>query len=570
MKKYVLLGCLFTIYASVVLAATPAEIEQANREADRILREQQIRQQQDIQDEIKRRPKSQIETETVIPSSSKSDQEDTTCRDVKQIAIEGASLISPKDQEKLTAPYINTCMKLRDIELLLGQVTAYYVNKGYIGARVYIQPQQLNQGLLKLLAVEGQVEKLMLEDSGKKSINLTTAFPGIEGKVLNLRDIEQGLDQTNRLLSNSAKMQIKPGEKAGGTVVVITNEPARRIRGGLSYDNTGSSSTGESQGSLNVSLDNPLGLNDSLNLSHRRTTAYDSSTQHARADSLMYSIPYGPFTLSLNSSWSEFASEFSSAAGNNFVSSGNSKNASLGLDYVAYRDVRDRVNINGTLTRKKNENYLNDIFLSTSSRTLSIFELMANWSHIIEGGSISANLSHTWGLDTFGALKDASNLPNSAPRAQYEKWNMGAMFSKSIPVGSKSLAFSSQLSAQYGVDVLYGTEQFFIGSPFNVRGYRNTSLSGDRGYYVRNELGLPLFTQIGQQAIMVKPYIGYDFGVIKDRIDALGGRLTGFTTGVMLSNKYFNIDAFASTPLSMPDRLEDEETQAFVRVSVNF
>lgn len=570
MKKYVFLGCLLSVYASILLAATPAELEQANREAERILREQQIRQQQDIQDEIKRRPKSQIETETVIPSSSKGDQEDTTCREVKQIVIEGSTLISAKDQEKLVAPYVNTCMKLRDIELLLGQVTAYYVNKGYIGARVYIQPQQLNQGLLKLLAVEGQVEKLMLEDGGKKSINLDTAFPRLEGKVLNLRDIEQGLDQVNRLLSNSAKMQIKPGEQAGGTVVVITNDPSRRVRGGLSFDNTGSSSTGESQGSLNFSLDNPLSLNDTLNLSHRRTTAYDSSTQHARADSLMYSIPYGPFTVTLNSSWSEYASEFTSGAGNTFVSSGKSKNTSLGLDYVAYRDVRDRININGTLTRKNNENYLNDVFLSTSSRTLSLFELMANWSHIIEGGSVSANLSHTWGLDIMGALKDANNLPNSAPRAQYEKWNIGGMFSKSFPIGSQSLAFSSQFSAQYGVDVLYGTEQFFIGSPFNVRGFRNTSLSGDRGYYLRNDLGLPLFAQIGQQTLMFKPYIGYDFGDIKNRLDAQGGRLSGFTTGLMISNKYFNFDAFASRPVSLPDRLENEGTQAFVRVSVNF
>lgn len=571
MRKIFVIGVVLGLKTSILTAApTAADINQAAREADRIQREQQIRQQQEVQEELLKRPKTVIEFDSPSSVGPKADGGDTACRDVKQIVIDGASLLPDEERESITGPFLNTCMSLFDIERLLTQVTSFYINKGYVGARVYIQPQELNQGVLKLTAIEGIVEKIQLNDGGQNSVNLTTAFPDVEGNVLNLRDIEQGLDQVNRLLSNNAKMELAPGEEAGGTIVSINNNPARRVRGGLSFDNTGSSSTGENQVGLSVSVDNLLNLNDLLSLSHRRTIASDSSTQHARSETLFYAIPYGPLTFSLLNSRSEYASAFTSAANNVLVSSGDSVSTTVAVDYVAYRDVRNRVNFNSSLTRKTNENFLNDVFLGVSSRTLSIFDLVGNWSVLIDGGSVSLNLGHSMGLDIMGALKDQDGIPDSAPKAQYKKWTTGASLSKFFKIGAQDYAFTSLLSAQYASDALYGTEQFLIGSPFNVRGFRNSSISGDRGYYTRNELGMPLYRQFGDTTVLLRPYVGYDFGDIKDRFVSQGGHLSGATIGVAVSNKNFSMDAFASKPLSMPDRLDDEGTQGFVRLSLNF
>ena len=76
--------------------------------------------------------------------------------------------------------------------------------------------------------VEGRLESIEL-DSSAAGVNLTTAFPFLKGKLLQLRDLEQGLDQINRLPSNRATMQLVPADEVGGTKVMIFNERGRPI-----------------------------------------------------------------------------------------------------------------------------------------------------------------------------------------------------------------------------------------------------------------------------------------------------------------------------------------------------
>lgn len=57
--------------------------------------------------------------------------------------------------------------------------------------------QDLSHGELTLEILEGRLEKIELD--GQTPAMLRTVFPGAEGHILNLRDIEQGMEQINRL-----------------------------------------------------------------------------------------------------------------------------------------------------------------------------------------------------------------------------------------------------------------------------------------------------------------------------------------------------------------------------------
>lgn len=91
-----------------------------------------------------------------------------------------------------------------------------------------------------------------------------TIFPGVQGSVLQLRDIEQGLEQLNRLPSNNAAMRIEPGAKAGASRVLISNVQKRTWRLSAGVDNLGQESTGLAQYTLGFEKDNFLGCNDQL------------------------------------------------------------------------------------------------------------------------------------------------------------------------------------------------------------------------------------------------------------------------------------------------------------------
>ncbi|MFX6461494.1 ShlB/FhaC/HecB family hemolysin secretion/activation protein, partial [Acinetobacter baumannii] len=106
----------------------------------------------------------------------------------------------------------------------------------------------------------------------------------------NLRDIEQGLDQINRLRSNSATMDIEPGGVAGASTIVVRNRPRKRWSVNVAVDNTGSQSTGRELASAALAIDSPLGLNDFLNLSGRINTDADHDDRLSQSVSMLYSI----------------------------------------------------------------------------------------------------------------------------------------------------------------------------------------------------------------------------------------------------------------------------------------
>lgn len=93
-------------------------------------------------------------------------------------------------------------------------------------SRAYLPQQDMSKGHLQVLVVEGKLEGLKGADNSKLTDReLAMAFPGKSGEILNLREIEQAVDQLNRLPSNQAQMELTPGEAVGGSSVLVKNTP---------------------------------------------------------------------------------------------------------------------------------------------------------------------------------------------------------------------------------------------------------------------------------------------------------------------------------------------------------
>jgi hemolysin activation/secretion protein len=545
---------------------TPADVDQAGREVQRIQQELRERQERDRQEQQSKQPRTVIE----VPPEEKSPPGDAgPCRDIKEIAVDGASLMSLETRDAITAPFIGKCLGVTDIENLLGAITAHYIGRGYIGVRAYIQTQDLEKGTLRVLVVEGEVEGLQIEDGGRKSVSPFNAFPGVVGEPLNLRDFEQGLDQVNRLSSNNATLELQPGEKAGGTVVVIKNAPKRIFHGGTTFDNYGGESSGREQVGLLMSIDNPIGLNDSFSVAHRRTTGKGFDDKHSRSTSLIYSIPFGYFTLTGSQIFSDYATPVRLPT-TDLTAAGDTDTSSLQLDYVVHRDQVSRISLASTLSIKDSENTLAGIPLAASTRKLSSIDLFGSWNTQFGGGAFTSRLGATQGLKVFGAYDDPSGLPDDAPTAQYLKYEAALSWSRPFLLSGQTLVFGSSLNSQWSDDVLYGIEQFSIGSIFSVRGYRRNSLTGDRGVFVRNDLSVPRTVQWGTVALNLRPYLGLDAGRIAARNRQVGGNLTGAAAGVVLAAKGATLDMQCASSLSRPSSLDSEGALFFANLSYNF
>ncbi len=567
--KEILVFCLALFFSSSqLLAADSGDINDAARQLQRIQQEQQLRQQLQYEEDLKSsKPPAHFDVpiEEIKPSIPGG-----TCIDIDEIQLLGVKRLTLKDFKSVIESYQLRCLNVSDIERLMAEVTAIYIQKGYITSRVYLAEQDLKGGILILQVVEGELEKIEVKDNDADSISLFNVFPGKVGEPLNLRDIEQAVDQINRLQSNNVTMSIAPGTSAGQSILTLENQIRKPWKINLSYDNYGSESTGEEQGSLNFSLDNPLGFNDFLSLTHNRTTPYDGDRKGSQSSSLTYVVPFGYNTLSLNGSRSKYSSPLNLASGATLISSGTSDNLSLRFDRSIFRDKKSKWNVSSTLTNKETKNYIAGQFLSVSSRELSILDVDSSYTRFLSHGIGTLTLGYAKGVDWFGALDDPSGLPNFAPQAQFGKWKYGASYSSNFQLKSQPIFISSRLTGQYTHDVLYGSEALLIGGPYTVRGFSSNSLSGESGYYLRNEITLPVkISPIAGFASSLRVYMGLDHGrVINNSINVPEGSLTGAAIGVTLSIASLNIDVYTSRALNNPSYMPDESYISYFRLAM--
>ena len=214
-------------------------------------------------------------------------------------------------KESLARPYQGRCLTLEHINRLVHETTNAYLQRGYVTSQAWLQEQDISRGVLTVSVSEGRIESIT--QNGEQTPALKMAFPGLVGDVLNLRDIEQGMEQLNRLPSQQVTIDIQPGEQPGFSKVVLLRG-ATRVPVSFSFgaDNSGQKSTGTGQMNAAFSLDNPLRLADQWSLSAARNNDF---SPHHRSRSLNGSVtlPYGYWLFSYQYAWNDFSSRCRSA-----------------------------------------------------------------------------------------------------------------------------------------------------------------------------------------------------------------------------------------------------------------
>lgn len=172
---------------------------------------------------------------------------------------------------------------------------------GWTTARVLAPAQDLKSGHLTLAVIPGKIRHVTLTDNSRRGLWLYSAFPAHDGNLLDLRDIEQGLENLQRLPTVQVEMDIVPAEQPGESDIVITRQQSKFWRLGLSLDDSGSSSTGRYQGGLTLSLDNPLALSDLFwfSMNHDLQTGPEKGNQNLSAH---WSVPVGWWAFSVTGS----------------------------------------------------------------------------------------------------------------------------------------------------------------------------------------------------------------------------------------------------------------------------
>lgn len=534
--------------------------ERAQRQAERIQREaSQHLEEQWRREELERErpplPSPDLSAPPVPPVPHNAPAGEGGCVTIHSFVLTGVGVMSIRTLEAAAAAFEGRCLALPDLNQVLETLTFLYVEAGYITARVYLPAQDLSDGVLELAVVED----IVLEEEPEQQRRLGTAFPGLRGRPLNLRDIEQGLDQLNRLRSVDARLELQAGERPGGTIVQVVTEQGPPVHLSVSADNLGESFTGDYQSRLSMEIDNPLRANDQWTLSYQRSMEdhpWNFSHQRPSADALSaaISLPYGFWSMSLGTTWSRYKAAIKGQLNNAIETSGSSQGVRAQLHRVMHRDQVSKTTLSGTLNWKTSRSYVLDQLIKTSSRTLTIAEVDFTHSRRIGSGWVVMALGHQVGLNWLGALDD-SVAASGSPKGQFSKWTLRLGGTAPLQFGGVEFSYDGSITGQWSQDLLFGSEQMYIGGVSTVRGVREAQLVGNSALLLRNNWSLPAIA-IGHPAVTVAPYVGLDCGVVfpQQELGIEGGSLCGAALGLRAHLRRLSLDMhYADTLSSAPD-----------------
>lgn len=442
--------------------------------------------------------------------------------------------------KKIAGEMTGKCIGVNGVKIISSAIQNRIIESGYITTRVVIPQQNIKSGIVVLRIVPGITGKMIIQQQGKGHSYLTSSFPVKQGKLLDLRDLEQGIENTQRVPGVSTKVQLYPGDAPGETDIFITRQQHAFWRVGAWFDDSGSQSTGRYQGGVLLYLDNLASLNDLFYLS--AGSDLDGSRSHnSRNMSTYYSFPWQYWTFDLYAGQNRYLQTIYTDD-MNLDYRGKSRRLSLQVSRVVHRSNKQRTTVSLQLIKRDSSYHLNDVEMVLQKRNLKNWMAELNYQYYFTHSLIDSTLSYQQQINRFkeGEYGGVSPLGRV----------FGLEISTSTPFNllGKRMTHSATFRQQYTPDRLISQDQFSIGNRWTVRGFDGeVNLMSDNGFYLRNEISFdPL---LNNQRI----YLAIDHGRIRHGQQNENSKvLTGMVTGIRGTFNRIGYHLFAGVPLQKP------------------
>jgi hemolysin activation/secretion protein len=488
----------------------------------------------DAPDAVSARPKS-------TPSAN--------CRLIQKIRLEGHPDSAGAEPQDVIARYVGQCLIADEVNALLGELNRWYQKRGLTTTRAYAAEQDLSKGELVLRIIAGRIEGYRYIDK-LADARLAEAFPGKPGEVLNVRDLEQGLENFNRIPSQEAKFQLYPGKEPGTSDVVVELVEKKTWRVTEMVDNSGNKTMGNWRSNTELAIDNPLMRNDQLALGYNRNL--DSGTLDAKFEgfTMNYLISSGYHLF--GAAASTFHTSFTLPGVNqSYLLQTHSSKGGLSYEYLFARDQESKHTFISGLDFTTQRSYASDIQIESQYRRLSVFYVGVKAKHYFGNRVFDWQLRYDQGTDWFNAM-------HTIPGGTDPKYGLTkAQMSLSVPLPDNAGLWRTSLQGQSGNTTTPTSAQLYAGNRYNVRGYQDNSLYGATGAWWRNDLESKAYKW---DAVAVTPYVGLDAGHVKPNTSQTVSQhhLVGCALGFRVEQGSAKADIAYTRSLSRPEEFAQE------------
>ena len=475
--------------------------------------------------------------------------------DITSIKLEGNTVFEDFQIETILRKYTG---RNKNIYELMNVLENKYIERGYITTKVglNIEESDFENGKISLFVSEGKIDKVFY-DGKENDFKTFITFPQRENNLLNIRDLDQGIDN----LADNSTLDIKASDKNEYSDIYIKRDN-KPIGFGINYNDLGQFETSRHRIRYFLNTHNIFGLNESLDFSYQQKLQRQYKERDAKNFSFSLNIPFKYWSFSYSYDSSEYLRTIN-ALGRKYKATGNTETQTFGLRKMLHRNEDHKIDIGARISLKDSKNYIDDIRLISSSRKLSVLTIDSSYTGRVFSGLLSANGSVSFGLKRFGANKDHKEpfRDEYTPKAQFRKYNVNISWYRPI----HKFYYKIFIGGQYSKDILYSQEKIGIGDDTSVRGFKDESTQGDKGFYIRNEIGY-------KGSEILEPYIAYDYGrvfnnkVNENKVETL----QGVAVGVRGYFKGFEGSFSIAKPIDKPTYFRNNKPVVYTTLTYRF
>lgn len=488
-----------------------------------------------------------------------------TCLPVENVGFSGAALLPDSLKYQIALEAAGRCLDNVALAHLLDEVNDWYVNHGYVTSHAWLPVREPESRALVVAVVEGKLSRVYFADGDGRSradSAARMAFAGTAGEPLNLRDIEQGVDQIDRIVPGGVKAAVRAAPQEGYSDVVLSGQSVRLFNFAAGIDNSGQKSTGRQNFNAAVTVNNALGLAEQLGVSLATTPALHGD-RFRRTYGAFATVPLGYWSFAYSGAAGNFAVPLD-LSGVKLRYHGSSLQNRFTITRTVERNAARKIDVFASVSDYAGNSFIEESQLENGSERTSTAQVGVNFATRVGSRSyFTFSPAFTQGLPF--ATRDMSK--DDGPSAGFRKLAASASLYTQI---TPNVAFLSSAYAQWAPAALFSSERMVVGGDTSVRGFRDQYLYANTGAYLRNEVdwSVPL-PSLGTRVTMMAAVDAGRVVPVSGEPNA-SGNLVGAAIGASTSWKGVTASLSVGAPLFAPKRLNADPIALNVRLSSSF
>lgn len=460
----------------------------------------------------------------------------------------------PAAVQKLIADAKNKEMTEEEISLLQKNLSNRYIEQGYITSFVSLKEENREEGRLVFLLKKGYIDNIVSDDS------YWPALPFKSGDVLKIQEIDQAVENLKTSLTD-VEIDIVPSEKPSYSDIHIQKKRKKQLSGLVSFDNDNYKDHGRENVFVSLNRDYLLFAGDMVNVSWKERITDSREKYRKSTYNFSYTIPIGFSKLQY-----QFSREDNkdSVIENRYKTKKNEDNHKIELSRVFFRNAKQKWEGYSYVNVQKNRNYFDGIKLEVSSKRYSRVGVGLRNLYYLSNGYIFTDIGFEKGVPIFGGEGDKNNNSVRDPfKKEFSKWNVNVSGSKALFVNAYGyLNYSFRFSGAYSPDHLLDSNKFEMGGVNSVRGFKESTIKGDKGLSLQNTLSW--------EGKHWSPFIGLDYGLSRDRYRDSSDSIAGMAAGLRYHNSSLEAELTFSKSLQRAKDMPKESPPIYFKLSYKF